>query len=934
MKVEKINFINPSPKKFENKTKLNLSYSQFGHFSSSYCSAIKSKNLAFMGNMSELDLKQRCDELKKQLLSEGVIESEEEISWYTDKYANEANITIAKKVFSKEHLRPCAHDILTTTNEENLTVASYICDRPFPLNRAFDVLVNTNKDNARASLAMCISEDIPKDVIAEILPYVKEYNDGVIAKIALDKNYPSQDKVRSFTALQAHNSAFVEELMDDKDFPRDNILYLIGRMQNIAETKARQEFYRFLCANFNDSKEDIEEALCKINAFNEKFIRNFYSQLQSDGKLNLEQINYASSNMHYNHDAYKKIKAYEALVVQEDFSAEELSEILKSISADSLIQKGLKFLQDYPDFPSELKVFALSNDFALSKMSSLSDREKFYNLAQELNEVYKKLMANPDLYINGEADSEEEAREEIREYVGDNFSELIKLIEIFDKNTLEFVFRKRLDNVDGVIQRFVDLEEDSLGLLKEILKAKNKKGIEFSSKEKLALLNILAGYEACNADMSEIKTKGRIDIEELEQNLLKAVFQFCGMREEEIDLIPKEIISKWDIDYAHLLALQERTFFEDGDWALSYIIRAVNLGKDFKSYIQGDNLFGTVNFATKEKFKNCGLNYENWLNPLKECEVQFKYIDTNQERLAQIVSQIEEDIETLRKTPAKAFIDKHFSDCIIGEKFKINEKYSKNKQILEKFIKNMFELLDRNIFVRAQINLNNPDKKKNAQTTLTIKNHLEQRLKDISQCETKKKDKPIDLTIKMWDRNPTHDLFQGNYSTCCIGLGEANGVAMPTYLLSTMFNMIELVDNKTGETMGNALCYFAVDEYNEPKFIIDNIEIANKYKMSDSASEKLLNEIIGYCINLLKTISGKNIPILMGTNYNDVYDEDITTIELDYLKALGEMDYEMTYLDAFNGWSEGEFDSNYLEKSLDDTQETDKLELFYLADSR
>ena len=36
----------------------------------------------------------------------------------------------------------------------------------------------------------------------------------------------------------------------------------------------------------------------------------------------------------------------------------------------------------------------------------------------------------------------------------------------------------------------------------------------------------------------------------------------------------------------------------------------------------------------------------------------------------------------------------------------------------------------------------------------------------------------------------------------------------------------------------------------------------------------------------------------------------------------------------FDGWSEGEFYSNYLEKSLDDTQETDKLELFYLADSR
>ena len=499
---------------------------------------------------------------------------------------------------------------------------------------------------------------------------------------------------------------------------------------------------------------------------------------------------------------------------------------------------------------------------------------------------------------------------------------------------MEFILRKRLDNAQGIIQRFDELEQDSHKLLKKILKSKNHKGLEFSPKEKLALMNIIAGYEACNADINEIKVTDKINIEELEKNLLKAVFRFCGMKEDEIALIPKEIISKWNINYAHLLALQERILFEDYDSALACIIRAVNLGEDFKAYTHGDNYFGNINFATKEKFEKCGLNYENWLNPLKECEVQFKYIDSNQARLTQVASQIEEDIETLRKTPAKGFIDKHFGDCIVGEKFKINEKYLKNKRTLENFAKNLFEFLDRNIFARAQINLDIPDKNKNAQTTLTIKNHLEQRLKDISQCETKKREKPIDLTIKMWDRNPIHDLFQGNYSTCCIGLAETNGASMPTYLLSSMFNMIELVDNKTGETVGNALCYFAVDEFGEPKFIIDNIEIANKHKMSDSTSKKLLDEIINYCTSVLKTISTKNIPILMGTNYNDVCDEDLSTIELDYLKILGSMDYEMTYLDVFDGWSEGEFYSNYLEKSLDDTQETDKLELFYLADSR
>ena len=44
-----------------------------------------------------------------------------------------------------------------------------------------------------------------------------------------------------------------------------------------------------------------------------------------------------------------------------------------------------------------------------------------------------------------------------------------------------------------------------------------------------------------------------------------------------------------------------------------------------------------------------------------------------------------------------------------------------------------------------------------------------------------KVEKDLDLTIKMWDRVPQKDLFQGNYSTCCIGMGGGNGSAMPHY---------------------------------------------------------------------------------------------------------------------------------------------------------
>ena len=48
-------------------------------------------------------------------------------------------------------------------------------------------------------------------------------------------------------------------------------------------------------------------------------------------------------------------------------------------------------------------------------------------------------------------------------------------------------------------------------------------------------------------------------------------------------------------------------------------------------------------------------------------------------------------------------------------------------------------------------------------------------------------DRTLDLTIKMWDREPKKDLFQGNYSNCCIAIDKTNGHAMPDYLLNTSF---------------------------------------------------------------------------------------------------------------------------------------------------
>ena len=157
----------------------------------------------------------------------------------------------------------------------------------------------------------------------------------------------------------------------------------------------------------------------------------------------------------------------------------------------------------------------------------------------------------------------------------------------------------------------------------------------------------------------------------------------------------------------------------------------------------------------------------------------------------------------------------------------------------------------------------------------------------------------------MWDRNPLHDIFQGNYSDCCIALGECNESAIAHYLLNTAFNMIEIVDNTTGETIGNALCYFAENK-NKPVFIIDNIEVKPNIKPSREGQIELRKKVAEFVKQSLQEISpDKEIEVYMGTQANDVTTDDLKT-EKKLLVPLGSFYIDELYLDVFGGWKETE----------------------------
>lgn len=396
---------------------------------------------------------------------------------------------------------------------------------------------------------------------------------------------------------------------------------------------------------------------------------------------------------------------------------------------------------------------------------------------------------------------------------------------------------------------------------------------------------------------------GKIDLAKLHFDLFVKIMEHLGLSYENILKIPKDKLLSWDVNFIHLLSneIQESKNSEFYD-----ILRAGTLEPDFLKYIhKTSNIYGKANAKTQVLFAKNKLNYEKWVNPSKDVKMRFLIKDKNNDKLSQIAAQIVEDIETLRSGPVKGFIDKQFPHCIKEGKFIIPTEVLGSKTKLNEFTENIIKQLD-SVWKRAQGNTTNTDLKRvqNARGTLTILDHLNQHIKDISSISEDKVTKTLDWTIKMWDRVPQKDIFQGNYSTCCIGMGGGNGAAMPHYIMNTAFNMIELVDNISGKTIGNALCYFVSDNKGKPALIIDNVEIANSVKPSDNVGKSLRKMLTEYALKIVEDVAGtKDIPIYLGRKYNDVPYTDLPACSKK-ISFIGDIDSDEIYLDVYNNFGD------------------------------
>ncbi len=125
------------------------------------------------------------------------------------------------------------------------------------------------------------------------------------------------------------------------------------------------------------------------------------------------------------------------------------------------------------------------------------------------------------------------------------------------------------------------------------------------------------------------------------------------------------------------------------------------------------------------------------------------------------------------------------------------------------------------------------------------------------------------MSIFVWTRDPDVDLYQGNYSPCCICIdSQYHGAESPIadYNIDLGIQIVNVWDEVKNEPVTAAWCWLGEDEKGETVLVVDNIESNTFY--SANFSEQFTNELFKYIKNYAKEVGVKKV--VLGKANNDL----------------------------------------------------------------
>lgn len=381
-------------------------------------------------------------------------------------------------------------------------------------------------------------------------------------------------------------------------------------------------------------------------------------------------------------------------------------------------------------------------------------------------------------------------------------------------------------------------------------------------------------------------------VKEITNSIVDGFVTALGIQGEELQME----IEEWPIDYLMLLIGALPEYDAETKEKLKSILRftcknSIIKGAEFRRKIQDElkRLF-SKNTRILGLMEKKGLDIEQWLDYRIETNVSEKgKVKTDAELYDAAMRGIKSGIQLIiEKLKEKGVNPVGFTRGV--EKLGLPEETESGKYKMQQI---QSPCIDKFTGMLQYMKDNMP-KKYGIDISAEVVHILEnlEIIRDVFKKEGKdaEEDGLIEsFKIRIWDRDPRKDLFQGNYTHCCIAMGNPTLI---DYMCDLGMQVVEIVRDN-GRVVGQTWLWIGEDEKGEPVLVLDNVEINNNYK---KYSEQFKEALFSYCHRYAKAIGIKRV--YMGGIYNDMSTSGMPRASLKEIYKLGGFIDHPYYLEA------------------------------------
>ena len=387
----------------------------------------------------------------------------------------------------------------------------------------------------------------------------------------------------------------------------------------------------------------------------------------------------------------------------------------------------------------------------------------------------------------------------------------------------------------------------------------------------------------------------------LSMRILKKFAMDLGM---DAETISTERISDWNLPYLGKLFVARNRIQEKGATytmlksIFDSIIRSSLEGRFQDFLINPDSGYeagrevSRHNRRVRARLNRLGIDVDTWLNYVRTETITLKVkkgkikLENNFEKINSFLKELLEEVH--KESPKRA-------NALEGAFAKLDLRVVRNEnaislvkvtsgQLNPDLKETAKQLLpDENIAILNKtfdFVSNNSDSEKVKTLVWHLKEELSQLRRLVKEYSEQKRHGKLkrNVTIRTWRRSPGWDLFQGNYTGCCISPDNTlHPEAILEYLIDQGIQIVEIIDEDSGRTIAQAFCFIGEDDKKRPILVIDSIQIAGDYKIFPEQKNSIKDIFLKYVTTYGKDI-GCQALYIGKTPYGSVETKDFELV--------------------------------------------------------